>query len=113
MSGQIDIPRSFPAGGDVTGKRVVITGASRGLGRLLTHAFSDAGARVALVARSERDLKAVAAALPGPSIVLSGDVTDEDFNEAVADATVAGWGGVGVWICHGGISRGGAGRCAA
>src|SRR5437764_1344910 len=94
MSEQIDIPRSFPAGGDVTGKRVVITGASRGLGRLLTHAFSDAGARVALVARSERDLKAVAAALPGPSIVLSGDVTDEDFNEAVADATVAEWGGV-------------------
>src|SRR5436305_7754029 len=104
MSEQIDIPRSFPAGGDVTGKRVVITGASRGLGRLLTHAFSDAGARVALVARSERDLKAVAAALPGPSIVLSGDVTDEDFNEAVADATVAEWGGVDVWICNAGIS---------
>src|SRR5947209_10491533 len=104
MSGQIDIPRSFPAGGDVTGKRVVITGASRGRGRLLSHAFSGAGARVALVARSERDLKAVAAALPGPSIVLSGDVTDEDFNEAVADATVAEWGGVDVWICNAGIS---------
>jgi NAD(P)-dependent dehydrogenase (short-subunit alcohol dehydrogenase family) len=104
MSEQIEIPRSFPAGGDVTGKRVVITGASRGLGRLLTHAFSDAGARVALVARSERDLKAVAAALPGPSIVLSGDVTDEDFNEAVADAAVAEWGGVDVWICNAGIS---------
>src|SRR5947209_912059 len=104
MSGQIDIPRSFPAGGDVTGKRVVITGASRGRGRLLSHAFSGAGARVALVARSERDLKAVAAALPGPSLVLSGDVTDEDFNEAVADAAVTEWGGVDVWICNAGIS---------
>ncbi len=100
---QIEIPGSFPRG-DVAGKRVVITGASRGLGRLLAHAFSDGGARVALVARSEKDLKAVAEGLPGPSIVCSGDVTDEDFNEAVADATAAEWGGIDVWICNAGIS---------
>ena len=58
--------------------------------------------RWSLVARTERDLKAVAEALPGPSLVLSGDVTDEDFNEAVADATVAEWGGLDVWICNAG-----------
>jgi NAD(P)-dependent dehydrogenase (short-subunit alcohol dehydrogenase family) len=104
MTDQIDIPDSFPAPGDVGGKRVVITGASRGLGALLAHAFSRAGARVALVARTEKDLKTVAEALPGPSMVLSGDVTDEDFNESVADATVAEWGGVDVWICNAGIS---------
>jgi NAD(P)-dependent dehydrogenase (short-subunit alcohol dehydrogenase family) len=104
LTEQIEIPESFPASGDVTGKRVVITGASRGLGCLLAHAFSAAGARVALVSRTERDLKAVAAALPGPSLVLCGDVTDEDCNEAVADATVAEWGGVDVWICNAGVS---------
>ena len=91
MIEQIDIPDSFPGPGAVSGKRVVITGASRGLGALLSHAFSRAGASVALVARTERDLKAVAQALPGASLVLSGDVTDEDFNEAVADATVSEW----------------------
>jgi NAD(P)-dependent dehydrogenase (short-subunit alcohol dehydrogenase family) len=104
MSDQIEIPDSFPSPGAVAGKRVVITGAGRGLGTLLAHAFSDAGASVALVARTERDLKAVAAALPGPSLVMGGDVTDEDFNEAVADATVAEWGGLDVWICNAGIS---------
>ena len=104
MIDQIQIPESFPGPDAVSGKRVVITGASRGLGALLAHAFSRAGASVALVARTERDLKAVAAALPGPSLVLSGDVTDEDFNEAAADATVAEWGGVDVWICNAGIS---------
>ena len=31
-------------------------------------------------------------------------MTDEAFNEAVADATVAEWGGVDVWICNAGIS---------
>ena len=83
---------------------MVLTGASRGLGRLLAHAFSQAGALVTLVARTEADLKDVAAELPGPSLVCSGDVTDEAFNEAVADATVAEWGGVDVWIGNAGIS---------
>ncbi len=104
MAEEIEIPGSFPVGGDVSGKSVVITGASRGLGRLLAHAFSQGGARVALVARTEKDLKEVADALPGRTLVLSGDVTDEAFNEAVADATVAEWGGADVWICNAGIS---------
>jgi NAD(P)-dependent dehydrogenase (short-subunit alcohol dehydrogenase family) len=104
MAEQIEIPRAFPGPGDVAGKRAVITGAGRGLGALLAHAFSQAGASVALVARTERDLKAVAGALPGSSLVLGGDVSDEDFNEAVADAVVAEWGGVDVWICNAGIS---------
>ena len=104
MAEQIEIPCSFPRGGDVTDKRVVITGAGRGLGRLVAHAFSDAGARVALVARTEKDLLAVAETLPGPALVLNGDVTDAAFNEAVADATVREWGGLDVWICNAGIS---------
>jgi NAD(P)-dependent dehydrogenase (short-subunit alcohol dehydrogenase family) len=104
MIGEIEIPEAFPDPGAVAGKRVVITGASRGLGSLLAHAFSNAGASVALVARTERDLKAVAERLPGPALILSGDVTDEDFNEAVADATVAEWGGVDAWLCNAGIS---------
>jgi NAD(P)-dependent dehydrogenase (short-subunit alcohol dehydrogenase family) len=104
MTQQIEIPGSFPRGGDVAAKRVVITGASRGLGRLLAHAFSASGALVALVARTEKDLKEVADELSGPTLVLSGDVTDEAFNEAVADAVVTAWGGVDVWICNAGIS---------
>jgi NAD(P)-dependent dehydrogenase (short-subunit alcohol dehydrogenase family) len=111
-AGQIDIPASFAGGADVTGKRVVITGAGRGLGRLLSHAFSHGGARVVLVARTETDLKAVAEELPGDSLVLGGDVTDAAFNEAVADAAVAEWGGIDVWICNAGISPILAGPCA-
>jgi NAD(P)-dependent dehydrogenase (short-subunit alcohol dehydrogenase family) len=104
MAEEIEIPRSFPSGADVAGRRVVVTGASRGLGRLLAHAFSAAGARVALVARTDKDLKSVADALPGPALVVAGDVTDAEFNDAVADATVAEWGGVDAWICNAGIS---------
>ncbi len=104
MTDQIEIPDRFPSGADVTGKRVVLTGAGRGLGRLLAHAFSAAGADLALVARSESDLKALSTELPGRSIALAGDVTDERFNEDVADAVVAEWGGLDVWIANAGIS---------
>jgi NAD(P)-dependent dehydrogenase (short-subunit alcohol dehydrogenase family) len=101
---EIDIPASFGPVGDVDGKRVVITGASRGLGRLLAHAFSHGGARVALVARTEADLKVVADELPGDALVLPAEVTDEEANEAVVDAVAAEWGGLDVWIANAGIS---------
>ncbi|HEU5082984.1 MAG TPA: SDR family NAD(P)-dependent oxidoreductase [Acidimicrobiales bacterium] len=100
----MEIPASFPDPGDVRGKRVVITGASRGLGALLAHAFSAAGASLALVARTACHLEALAADLPGPAIAIGGDVTDEEFNESVADAVVAEWDGLDVWICNAGIS---------
>ena len=104
MSEDIAIPPSMPRGGDVAGKRVVITGAGRGLGRLLAHAFAQAGSKVALVSRTETELKEVAQELPGPSIVCSGDVTDAAFNDAVANAVVAEWGGLDVWVGNAGIS---------
>jgi len=104
MPEQMEIPDSFAQVGDVSGRRVVLTGAGRGLGALIAHAFSHAGAKLALVSRTERDLKAVADALPGPTLVFCGDVRDAEFNEAVADGTMAEWGGVDVWICNAGIS---------
>jgi NAD(P)-dependent dehydrogenase (short-subunit alcohol dehydrogenase family) len=104
MPKRIEIPEVFPAVGDVAGKRVVLTGAGRGLGELIAHALSRGGANVALVARSDRDLKDVADALGGPTLRFPGDVRDADFNDAVAGQTVAAWGGVDVWICNAGIS---------
>jgi NAD(P)-dependent dehydrogenase (short-subunit alcohol dehydrogenase family) len=104
MPDRIEIPDSFPNGADVRGKRVVVTGASRGLGEVIVHAFSRAGASVALVGRTERDLKSVADKLTGPTLYFSGDVRDADFNDAVADGMVSEWGGVDVWICNAGIS---------
>ncbi len=103
MPDRIDIPASFPDAG-VAGRRVVITGAGRGLGELLAHAFSSAGADVALVARTERDLKEVADALPGRSLVFAGDVRDATFNLEVAEGTVREWGGLDAWIANAGIS---------
>jgi len=50
---------------ELAGKRVLITGASRGIGQALAERFTAAGARVALVARSEGPLKELADRLGG------------------------------------------------
>ena len=39
---------------DLSDKRVIVTGASRGIGRAIARAFAAEGARVAICARSER-----------------------------------------------------------
>ncbi|MCW5832928.1 MAG: SDR family oxidoreductase [Labilithrix sp.] len=104
MDERIKIPEVFPGPGDVSNKRVVLTGAGRGLGELIAHGFSRAGAKLALVARTKADLEEVARSLSGPTLLFAGDVRDAAFNEAVADGVVAEWGGVDVWIANAGIS---------
>ncbi|MEV2218323.1 SDR family NAD(P)-dependent oxidoreductase [Nocardia vinacea] len=89
---------------DVSGRRVVITGAGRGLGRVLATAFDAAGAQLGLVARSEHALREVADSLHGDPLVCAGDVRDDEFNDTVAERMVERFGGVDVWICNAGVS---------
>ncbi len=77
------------------GRVVIITGASRGIGKGTAEAVSKSGGSVVLVARSGDDLAAVAASLPGPSRVLVGAVEHpETPAQAVALAAEMGdlWG---------------------
>jgi NAD(P)-dependent dehydrogenase (short-subunit alcohol dehydrogenase family) len=89
---------------DLTGRRVVITGAGRGVGRVLATAFHAAGAELGLVARSGPALERVSSSLGGHPLVCAGDVRDADFNEAVAERMIDRFGGVDVWICNAGVS---------
>jgi NAD(P)-dependent dehydrogenase (short-subunit alcohol dehydrogenase family) len=57
--------RAYDPTNQLPGKRVLITGASRGIGESLAHAFAGAWATVALVARTQDTLQALAAALGG------------------------------------------------
>ncbi len=89
---------------DMSGRRVVITGAGRGLGRVLATAFDAAGAQLGLVARSERALREVADSLRGDPLVCPGDVRADEFNESVAEGMRERFGGVDVWIANAGVS---------
>jgi NAD(P)-dependent dehydrogenase (short-subunit alcohol dehydrogenase family) len=50
---------------DLVGRHVLVTGASRGIGRVLAQRFAAAGSRVALVARGAEDLEELARAVGG------------------------------------------------
>ena len=104
MSDQIEIPDSFPAPGAVTGKRVVLTGAEPWAGEASGSRLFERWRPGGPGGPHRAGSQGVADGAPGPSLVLGGDVTDEDFNEAIADAAVAEWGGLDVWICNAGIS---------
>ena len=75
---------------DLTGKNAFITGASRGIGRSIAVALAEAGADVALVARSEDGLAETASAVTAAgrkAFVIPADVTSQEaVSEAVATA---------------------------
>jgi NAD(P)-dependent dehydrogenase (short-subunit alcohol dehydrogenase family) len=71
---------------DLDGRCAFVTGASRGIGRVIAVALADAGADVALVARSAEGLAQTAesiAAVGRKAVVIPTDVTSQ---QAVADA---------------------------
>lgn len=74
---------------DLSGRTAVITGGSRGLGEAMAKALSEAGARVALVARDVNRLGSVRDAIlekGGTAAVFTGDVTREEDVTAIAHA---------------------------
>lgn len=80
----------------------LVTGAGRGIGRAVAHRLAAEGDRVALTARSADQLREVAAALPGPSLVLPADITVAAAVEETFAAVEARWGGVDVLVANAG-----------
>jgi len=83
-------------------KNIVITGASGGIGAALAVQASRAGHRVALAARREPELHAVAARAGGGAVVMTADVTKRSEVERLRDRAIAALGGVDVWVNNAG-----------
>jgi len=95
---------------DLSGKRVIVTGASRGIGRAIARAFAAEGARVAICARTEADITAAGVELADTAqavIARAVDVTDTAAVKAFVDEVATSWGGVDVLINNAGQGRGG------
>ncbi len=91
---------------ELHGRRVLVTGASRGIGEALVHAFSRAGARVALVARSAGALESLAAETGG--VAFPTDLADPVAVAGLLDRVEADGGPVDVVVNNAGIDLAGA-----
>jgi uncharacterized protein len=90
---------------ELTGRTVLITGASSGIGAATAAAMSRRGATPLLVARREQELRQVAASLPGTSGVYPCDVGDPYAVTAMAHAVLADHGTPHVIVNNAGIGR--------
>jgi len=73
------------------GKVALVTGAGRGLGAAIARTYAEAGASVAVVARTESDLEAVAAdvtASGGRALTLPADVNELAVLPDLVESTV-------------------------
>ncbi|HEY2935238.1 MAG TPA: SDR family NAD(P)-dependent oxidoreductase [Gaiellaceae bacterium] len=94
------------ANGRLEGKRAIVSGAGRGMGRAAAVRFASEGARVGLLDVDEAAARAVAGeieAAGGVALALPGDVSREDEVAASVERTVAAWGGLDVVVANAGI----------
>jgi NAD(P)-dependent dehydrogenase (short-subunit alcohol dehydrogenase family) len=99
--------RPSPLAPDLDGKVVWITGASRGLGEAAAYAFSEAGARVLLTARSADDLDRVAGKIRedgGEVESVAGSVVDEETVGRALSVAEERWEQLDVLVNNAGIS---------
>jgi len=91
--------------GPLLDRRVLVTGATSGIGRATAEAAVAAGAQVALVARSADDVAALASELGPAAHAAPGDVTDPDRVGASVATAVEAMGGIDAVICSAGAVR--------
>ena len=89
----------------LSGQRAVVTGASRGIGARAAQVLDAAGASVALIARSEAELRELAATLTNEPLVIVADLGDRSFTTRVAEQLDSAWESVDILVNNAGLSR--------
>jgi 3-oxoacyl-[acyl-carrier protein] reductase len=92
----------------VTGRVALVTGASQGIGRACALALAEGGALVALAARNEEKLAAVAQEIEskgGQAATFRMDVSNEDEVKAAAKAAIARFGKIEVLVNNAGVTK--------
>ena len=88
---------------ELSGKTVIITGASAGIGAATARAFAQAQANVVLAARNAERLETVRRSLPGRHLAVSTDITDTAQVEALVAQAVAAFGRIDIVVSNAGV----------
>jgi NAD(P)-dependent dehydrogenase (short-subunit alcohol dehydrogenase family) len=89
------------------GKRILITGAARGIGAALAEKLASHGARLALIGLEPETLAAVAARCGEGTFVAECDVSDSEQVVSAVDAAAEALGGLDAVVANAGIATGG------
>lgn len=89
------------------GKRVLVTGGTRGIGRAAVQAFLKAGARVAVNGRTAQSTHATLSQLGQNAFAAPGDVARAEECRALVETAVEALGGLDVLVNCAGVARGG------
>ncbi|MFV0244069.1 MAG: SDR family oxidoreductase [Qingshengfaniella sp.] len=89
--------------GDMSGKSVLVTGASRGIGAATARAFAAAGANVTLIARSREEIADLAGEIGPQALAVPCDVSRYWEVEAAVDAALSAFGQIDVLVNNAGV----------
>lgn len=90
---------------DLAGRRALVTGASRGIGRAIALAYAEAGADVALLARNTELLEALATEIEGlgrRAVIAVADVLDPQATRGAVAGAIGELGGLDVLVNNAG-----------
>lgn len=87
---------------DLSGKVVIVTGASSGIGAALAQALSRDGARVTLAARRLDRLQEVGTRCFGDRLVIQADLLQKEDRQAIVRKTLDRWGQIDILINNAG-----------
>lgn len=88
------------------GRRVIVTGATSGIGAAVARWFADRGARLLLTGRDHSrgsDVAEQARQTASEAVFMAGDVRDGAFCVSLVDAAVQRWGGLDVLVNSAGV----------
>lgn len=88
-----------------SGKTVIVTGSSSGIGSAIARRFGAAGANVVLNSRSRDELETVAKDLDeGRTLIVEGDIAEDKFPAALIKAAVDRFGGLDILCNNAGVA---------